>query len=764
MLGSPGRLTRVGNVSLNAIKKILNKIGLGYLANNVVYMLYPNDPSRSEGNRHYLYTPTGGWALSGTMTGTMDAYGDVTGGTFAMSVPAGTVDMVSYWGTPLKHTKFPFLSIGFNRSLTAGEIASFTSALSTYATAAGVTPATASVTFKYGYSTKYPTITGTTYYVDPVDGNDANAGTAPGAGNAWKTVAKVNGFAFNAGDGVLFKGGNTYTTALKPTASGTSTAPIVFGAYGVAGSTPPIINAASPIQCNGKSGLMFRGLVLRGSGAQVTAQSNESYIWLLSCIFESAGTFGFYGSANAAVVIDGCVFSRPARYPIYCSGASTITARNCVILPCVTSSDEGPYSIGTGGSLDIDYSIVNTLVTPSTTRVTYGSNNITRGTPGFTSYPPTPAVTPRITFTVDDTANLADFSAFCSGVLDPLGLKATIFVSPAGMSAGDQATCATLAAAGHEIANHTLNHEDLSATNAFTVTSTNTNPTVDVDVATTTIAFSCDEVGNRVTFDWSGGKTLTDLKAAVAGKGWTLTNSVENGKTRQNGLLIDSLADTSGAQAVPYTCALDISATSKFWDHEINDATTQIAAITGVTPTTMAYPYGFSTANLRTWLAAHTSLLAARTVGGAVPSLASVPQWLMIQRPYLYTASSTEADVRKIARAFLAFGASCPSYNIFYDHAMSSDLRQRHAWFINEFVTLGGGTLMTFGALAAWINADHTLSSGTWTKTYDVTGADYTPSSGSAMLTVGNPSAPHITVDALGTSAPVFSSIGAVQK
>jgi hypothetical protein len=46
------------------------------------------------------------------------------------------------------------------------------------------------------------------YYVDATSGNDANDGRSPAA--AWKTIAKVNGYSFSAGDRILFKRGEMW--------------------------------------------------------------------------------------------------------------------------------------------------------------------------------------------------------------------------------------------------------------------------------------------------------------------------------------------------------------------------------------------------------------------------------------------------------------------------------------------------------------------------------------------------------------------------
>ncbi len=77
----------------------------------------------------------------------------------------------------------------------------------------------------------------TTYYVAAA-GNDSNSGTSAGA--AWQTIAHVNAQAFSAGDAILFNRGDVwYGTSLTAPSSGSSGAPITFGAYG-SGANPVI--------------------------------------------------------------------------------------------------------------------------------------------------------------------------------------------------------------------------------------------------------------------------------------------------------------------------------------------------------------------------------------------------------------------------------------------------------------------------------------------------------------------------------------------
>jgi hypothetical protein len=88
-------------------------------------------------------------------------------------------------------------------------------------------------------STGTPSSTGRQFYIDNVAGSDSNSGTASSA--AWKSLTKVNGAAFQAGDVVNFKRGSIWSGTLKVRNSGTATARITYQAYG-SGTAPQIKN------------------------------------------------------------------------------------------------------------------------------------------------------------------------------------------------------------------------------------------------------------------------------------------------------------------------------------------------------------------------------------------------------------------------------------------------------------------------------------------------------------------------------------------
>ena len=130
-----GRLRNPCGRVASPISTVLGLAGLASIASDVTYMEYPNDPSRSSGNRHYLNIG-GVWVDQCPLTaGSMAATGEITGGRQSIIV-SGTVESFSIiWNNAgLQVVAF---SIGFSRSLTSAE----RSALSAVAFWASILPA-----------------------------------------------------------------------------------------------------------------------------------------------------------------------------------------------------------------------------------------------------------------------------------------------------------------------------------------------------------------------------------------------------------------------------------------------------------------------------------------------------------------------------------------------------------------------------------------------------------------------------------------------
>jgi hypothetical protein len=88
----------------------------------------------------------------------------------------------------------------------------------------------------------------TTFYVDARNGSDGNDGTS--AASAFSSLDKVNSLGLQPGDSVLFARGETFNGGIDVHASGTSDAPITFGAYGT---------GADPIFSDGQNGFAGNG-------------------------------------------------------------------------------------------------------------------------------------------------------------------------------------------------------------------------------------------------------------------------------------------------------------------------------------------------------------------------------------------------------------------------------------------------------------------------------------------------------------------------
>jgi len=77
------------------------------------------------------------------------------------------------------------------------------------------------------------------YYIDAVNGKDANDGKSPQT--PWRSLAKVNSMKLNAGNKILFRTGQKWEGQLEIKDSGTADNPIEIGAYGEG--TKPILTA-----------------------------------------------------------------------------------------------------------------------------------------------------------------------------------------------------------------------------------------------------------------------------------------------------------------------------------------------------------------------------------------------------------------------------------------------------------------------------------------------------------------------------------------
>lgn len=545
---------------------------------------------------------------------------------------------------------------------------------------------------------------GTTYYVDATGGLDGNTGLSEG--QAWKTIAKVNGFAFAAGDTILFKRGETWAALLQPSVSGLSGSPITFGAYGDSAIALPKLNGAGDYGVSTtRSYLAFDSLDIRGvtfTGGGATGGT------FTRCVIRShPDNHGLSIAAGTTVAsVSHCVIVDNAKYGIYVAGTLT-SLRDSI----VGRNGYPQIIVAATGNINYDYCHIMGNSTLASSRITVtaggiatdGGHNVLTGNPSFTGYQAGQAyfVYSLDGHDVDHYVNVA------AGL--PTDVKFTAFINSADITAGEYAALAALAAAGHEIANHTVHHDGMTVTTAFSITTTNAAPTVNVNIAAKTLTLATTTPGNTVTVDWDAGtKYIADLLTAVSGKGWTITKTSE-----MTDVDLGALQDTAGAVAVPHTCALNAT---RYYDAEIGIANTQIAAMTGVTPTTLSYPWGESGAAVQNYLSA-AGMLGARSVSSSQQQLTSLNLYAV--RTYdwnEWVGDGTEAEIRANADYIYTYAKTFGTVASFYSHIAATISVQQIAWLVDE-IRQRGGVWYTFAAAMTAIRADHTTADGkTYTK------------------------------------------------
>ncbi|MEG0617155.1 MAG: Ig-like domain-containing protein, partial [Oscillospiraceae bacterium] len=128
---------------------------------------------------------------------------------------------------------------------------------------------------KTGFVSQGLSTTGTTYFVDAGNGDDANTGKSADA--AWKSLDKVSATTFKPGDHILLRAGSTWNgQMLYPKGSGSNGEPIIIDIYDVDSEGKAIFtaNARPIINGNGTKGIGSKETIV--SGAVMTY--NQEYI------------------------------------------------------------------------------------------------------------------------------------------------------------------------------------------------------------------------------------------------------------------------------------------------------------------------------------------------------------------------------------------------------------------------------------------------------------------------------------------------------
>ncbi|MFC8515451.1 LamG-like jellyroll fold domain-containing protein [Streptomyces sp. NPDC057257] len=112
----------------------------------------------------------------------------------------------------------------------------------------------------------------TTYYVSSSSGSDSNDGCS--ASTPWKSISKVNGTTFTAGDQILFQKGGSWSGELQPQGSGASGSQIVISSYG--SGAAPIIDgggAAATIYLHNQAYWTIQNLEITNTSSTAAVRS-----------------------------------------------------------------------------------------------------------------------------------------------------------------------------------------------------------------------------------------------------------------------------------------------------------------------------------------------------------------------------------------------------------------------------------------------------------------------------------------------------------
>ena len=223
-----------------------------------------------------------------------------------------------------------------------------------------------------------------TYYVDSQLGIDSSTGLSPisnGSDGPWRTVSKVNQVAFQPGDVVLFRCGQTWSESLEPSVSGAVGRKIRFGSQPASCVDKPSITGFSNIFADGWSldtdgswrTVLPRNLVRNGAlldsisnwriwSADSTGRLNfptQCVSGTQRCLAASAASSSALVSSTTFQVNAGVSYT--VKFSVYSDLAQTVKA--------IVRLDTSPYSTlapvqnvaGTGSWRDIEYTFASSV-------------------------------------------------------------------------------------------------------------------------------------------------------------------------------------------------------------------------------------------------------------------------------------------------------------------------------------------------------------------------------------------------------------------
>jgi parallel beta-helix repeat protein len=197
--------------------------------------------------------------------------------------------------------------------------------------------------------------TGPNYYVDDVNGNDANAGTSEAA--AWRSLDKASAITLSPGERLLFKRGGVWTGTLKIEEGGSGGLPVVIASYG-SGPLPIMQGGRDCIALFG-SGVVITQIQMQDCWSGVRVPEGASFNRLEGNVMANnvAGVLVSSGSSDNIIV--GNTFHNNNKMSVNTPGGHDDSGafgvllngdRNEVAHNFISGSDTSSYDYGRDGA------------------------------------------------------------------------------------------------------------------------------------------------------------------------------------------------------------------------------------------------------------------------------------------------------------------------------------------------------------------------------------------------------------------------------
>ena len=667
----------------------------------------------------------------------------------------------------------------------------------------------------------YSPVNAATHYVNADSNGSASNPTRPfddpgyTANDSYQTFTA----AFNAaaaGDTIEFSGGTNGKSYAGHTAS-------IDTQLTIQGSSIAGFNGAVTITNNNPSytlganadNIVIQNLTISGSGSYVPLAIYKNNTVVKDVYIVNAGGNNYSislrtGSAHTTNFVNVVLYGNPNAKGIEFNTANAGTANfyNCVvngiadIAVSVHSGDVANFtncSFTANGTLTGNIFHYNDGGTINTTNCLVQGRwdtpqTVTSGTGAktwistsdilnaFPHYKSTRTNLGYLAFSTDDRENLNYCVTNANYAMTRYNIPISCYISDTHrLNEADKTKLQDLYRNGHEVGVHTRHHNDLSLSDAISITYTGTHDDITFVVSDSGTSLSVTGSG-----DTHGPINLTNTSYDTLGKLCTTIQSnwpnyacseVTNISLYTPSVTLKD-ASTSLPISVPTGIPFDDStgATNRYYREEITNSIADLEAAlhedpacSAYTVKTLAFPFNKASSAVLNWIQEHTNLIGARssdTVGTALQKtwLGSIDVFNIYGRPTVSTfiGDGSKGNIEQGARVLASIASNGYFYGLL-SHSTTEMTHQQWAWMIDE-VAKYNGKYIEVSSFENIINtirtSGHWVDSGGGIFTRDFSGNDnFRLTASSPMINAGI-TVPSRTADILGNELVGNPDIG----